>query len=231
LVACCIAAATLAGTPTALAQQTLNLQLGGFTPRGEDARVEGDILNQELDVLAFEISDFNGPVIGAEWLVPLGHYFEAGAGVGFSRRTVASVYQRFVDVDGSEIEQDLRLRIVPVALTIRALPLGQSSPVQPYFGGGVGILGWRYSESGEFVDFGNQNTIFREQYVASGSETGPLALAGLRLAGDTMSAGAEVRYQSAAADLGGIFDSFAREPRIDLGGWSYLFTVGLRFGR
>ncbi len=229
--ACWIAAAMLAGTQAASAQQTLNLQMGGFTPRGEDARVERDILNQERDVLAFDISDFNGPVIGAEWLLPLGPYFEAGVGVGFSRRTVPSVYERFVDVDGSEIEQDLRLRIVPVAFTFRALPLGQSSPVQPYLGGGLGILGWRYSESGEFVDFRNRNAIFREQYVASGSETGPLVLAGLRFAGDAMSVGGEVRYQNAAADLGEPFDSFLREPRIDLGGWSYLLTVGMRFGR
>jgi hypothetical protein len=46
--------------------------------------------------------------------------------VSFSRRTVPSVYEAFVDVDGSEIEQDLRLRVVPLALTVRVLPLGQT---------------------------------------------------------------------------------------------------------
>ena len=85
----------------------------------------------------FEISDFNSAAVGAEWLVPLGQYLEAGAGVGFSRRTVPSVYERFIDTDGSEIEQDLRLRRVPVDLTIRVLPLGQASGVQPYLGGGL----------------------------------------------------------------------------------------------
>jgi hypothetical protein len=224
-------ATMLVSTGTGWAQQTLNLQLGGFAPKGEDARVDGDILNQEREVLAFDIRDFNGPVVGAEWLVPIGGFFEAGAGVSFTRRTVPSVYERFVDVDGSEIEQDLRLRTVPVAFTLRALPLGQSSPVQPYLGAGLAVIGWRYSESGEFVDFQRRNEIFRDRYVASGSETGPVVLAGLRFVGDTMSAGGEVRYQSAAADLGAPFDSFARDPRIDLGGWSYLFTVGLRFGR
>lgn len=227
----CAAVAMLASAQPASAQQTLNFSLGYFTVRGEDARVERDVLNENRNFLEFEVSDFNGATVGAEWLVPLGGFFEAGAGVSFSRRTVPSVYDDFVDSDGSEIEQDLRLRLVPVALTIRVLPLGQTSPVQPYFGAGLGIFNWRYSESGEFVDFRNRNAIFREQYAASGSETGPVVVGGLRFAGDTVSAGAEVRYHSGAADLGARFSALAPEPRIDLGGWTYQFTIGMRFGQ
>jgi len=225
-----VAGAMLVSAPPAAAQQTLNFTLGYFTVRGEDARVDRDVLNEDRNILAFEINDFNGATAGAEWLVPLGGYLEGGAGVGFSRRTVASVYDRFVDTDGTEIEQDLRLRLVPVAFTIRVLPLGQTSPVQPYFGGGLGVFNWRYSESGEFVDFQNRNTIFREQYAASGREIGPVVLGGLRFVGDTMSTGFEVRYQSAAADLGGDFTAAMPGSRIDLGGWTYQLTVGMRFG-
>jgi hypothetical protein len=218
----------------AAAQQTLNVSLGYFTVRGEDARVESDILNDHLGAgdaaLVYELRDFNGASVGAEWLVPIGQYLEAGAGVGFTRRTVPSVYERFTDTDGSEIEQDLRLRLVPVALTIRVLPLGQSSGVQPYFGAGLGVINWRYSESGEFVDFSRQRAIFREQYVASGNETGPVVLGGIRVAGDTVSAGMEVRYHGADAPLGSAFGSTRPNPRIDLGGWTYQFTIGMRFG-
>jgi hypothetical protein len=155
-----------------------------------------------------------------------------GASSATSRSTVPSVYQDFVDDDGTEIDQDLRLRIVPISFTIRVLPLGQSSRVQPYFGAGLGVFAWRYSESGEFVDFSTTPpTIFRDQFVASGSETGPMALGGIRFAADSFSAGFEVRYQSADAELGPEFAVIADEPRIDLGGWNYLFTVGWRFGR
>ena len=225
-----IAAVIVASAHPAAAQQTLNLSLGYFTVRGEDARVERDVLNENRNVLAFDISDFNGAAVIGEWLVPLGQYFEAGAGVGFSRRTVDSFYERFTDRDGSEIEQTLRLRIVPVAFTVRVVPLGQSSPVQPYFGGGLGLFNWRYSESGEFVDFQRGNAVFREQYVASGSETGPIVLGGLRFAGDAMSSGFEIRYQGGDAPLGRPFSRLQRDPRIDLGGWTYQFTVGWRFG-
>jgi hypothetical protein len=104
--------------------------------------------------------------------------------------------------------------------------------VQPYFGAGLGVFAWRYSESGEFVDFGTRSpTIFRDRFVASGSETGPVALGGIRFAADTVSAGFEVRYQGADAPLGSEFAVVADEPRIDLGGWTYQFTVGWRFGR
>lgn len=215
----------------AAAQQTLNFSLGYFTVRGEDARVEGDVLNENRSFLVFDVSDFNGATVGAEWLVPLGEYFEAGAGLSFSRRTVPSVYADFVDVDGSEIEQDLRLRLVPVAFTIRVLPLRQTSPVQPYFGAGLALVAWRYSEAGEFVDFQRRNAIFRDSFVASGTETGPVALGGIRFAGDNMSGGFEIRYLSADAALGRPFSIVQTDPRIDLGGWTYSFTLGWRFGR
>lgn len=215
----------------AAAQQTVNLSLGYFAVRGEDARVDDDVLNENLNFFAFDINDFNTVSIGGEWLVPLGNYLEAGAGIGFTRRTVPSVYSDFVDVtDGSEIEQDLRLRTIPLALTFRVLPLGQGSGFQPYLGGGLGIIAWRYSETGEFID--PQRVIFREQYVASGTATGPMALGGIRFGGDTVTAGFEARYQSADAELGSPFSSpDLPDPRIDLGGWTYQLNVGFRFGR
>jgi hypothetical protein len=214
----------------AFAQQTLNFQFGLFTPKGEDARVEDDVLVDDRTQLAFDFKDFNGPIVGAEWLVPIGNYLEAGAGVGFYRRTVSTVYARFTHADDSEIEQDLRLRIIPVAFTARVLPLGQSSAVQPYFGGGLGVLAWRYSETGEFVDLATF-AIFREQFVASGNATGPIALGGIRFAGDSLSAGFEARYQGGDAELGRQFAVGTPNPRIDLGGWTYQATVGIRFGR
>jgi hypothetical protein len=217
----------------AAAQQTLNFSLGYFTARGEDARVEGDILNEHRGAeasLVFDIKDFNGAAIGGEWLVPLGRFVEAGAGVSFTRRTVPSVYEDFVDSDGSEIEQDLRLRRIPIDLTIRVLPLSQDSGVQPYFGAGLSFVNWRYSESGEFVDFRRNNAIFRDQFVASGTASGPVIVGGLRFAGDSVSAGGEVRYHSATGELGSGFGSTSADPEIDLGGWTYQFNIGLRFG-
>lgn len=233
------AAAGILGAPQAArAQQTINLSLGYFTLRGEDARqssdcnratrVECDVLTQNSEFLTFDVSDVNGPTIGGEWLVPIGRYLEAGAGISLSRRTAETSYREFVDSTGAAIEQRLRLRIVPIAFTFRVLPLGQDSAVQPYFGGGLGVFNWRYSETGDFIDFSRPGRpVAPGTFVASGNETGPIAVAGLRLAGDTLSVGGELRYQSA---LGELSDEFAGR-QIDLGGWTYQLTVGMRFGR
>jgi hypothetical protein len=221
----------LAAAPSAYAQQTINFTFGYFTIRGEDARVDNDVLLENRNFLVFDFKDFNGPAVGVEWLIPIGNYIEAGAGASFYRRTVDTVYADFTHANDAEIEQALRLRVIPIAFTVRVLPMGQSSGVQPYFGGGLGVLAWRYSESGEFIDFARNNAIFREQYVASGNATGPIALGGIRFAGDSLSAGFEARYQGGDAALGQRFSSPAPDPRIDLGGWTYQATIGIRFGR
>lgn len=206
-------------------QQTLNFTLGYFTPLGYDARDPDDVLLANSTYLLFDVKDFNGASVGGEWLVPLGQHVEGGIGVSFSRRTVPSVYLDFVDPNGTEVDQDLRLRMVPLQFTVRLIPTGQRSPVQPYIGAGVGIITWRYSESGEFIDFGAGNVIFTDSFVKTGSNAGPVVLGGIRFAGDTGSAGFEIKYQKALGDLD---ENFAA-PKIDLGGWTYNFTAGIRF--
>jgi hypothetical protein len=226
LVAAIVCSATLF-PQVARAQQTVNFSIGYFTVRGEDARIAGDVLNANRNFFTFEVDDFDGASIGGEWLVPLGRYVEAGAGLSFTRRTVPSSYTRlFNETNGSAIEQDLRLRMLPAAFTFRVLPLGQDHGFQPYVGGGLGVIAWRYSESGQFVDT-RDRSIFNSSYVASGTATGPIAMGGIRFAGDSAAAGFEVRYQGADANLPAPFAG----GTIDLGGWSYLFTVGTRFGR
>ena len=218
-------AALLAYAAPAHAQQTLNFSLGYFAPLGRDARTSGDVLNANSTFLLFDIDEFGGASVGGEWLVSLGRLFEAGAGIAYTSQTVPSVYRDFVDSDGTEIDQDLRLRLVPIAFTVRVLPFGQSSPIQPYFGGGLAVVDWQYSETGEFIDFGADREIVNERYEASSTSTGPVVLGGVRFAGTRLSAGGELRYQHAHGDLS---DDFAGS-KIDLGGWTYNFTIGMRF--
>jgi hypothetical protein len=211
--------------PAHAQQQTVNFTIGYLTPHGEDARTAGDVLNANRDFLFFDIRDFNTASVGGEWLFPLGQYIEGGMGVSFSTRSVPSVYQDFVDSDGTEVDQDLKLRMVPFTFSVRLLPLGQHTAFQPYIGGGVGVIAWRYSESGEFIDFNAANTIFRDSFVATGTNAGPVVLGGVRFAGHSTSAGFEIRYQNAEGDLPRDFAG----PKIDLGAWTYNFTFGVRF--
>jgi hypothetical protein len=218
-------AAALAAPAPAAAQQSLNFYVGGFSPRGEDARTDDDVLVNNLDFLSFDLKDFATATIGAEWLVALNDRVEAGLGLGYSRKTVPSVYADFINEDGSEIEQDLRLRMVPFFATVRFLPLGRDAAVQPYLGAGVAVISWRYSETGDFVDF-NDFTISRQSFVASGSNAGPVILGGVRFPVGMADIGGEFRYQNAKGSLSA--DEFFG-TKIDLGGFSYTLNVNLRF--
>jgi outer membrane protein W len=218
--------------PIASAQQSVNLWVGGFIPRSLDARSSDDVLAANLNYLAFNIKDFNGPTFGGEWLVALGNNVEAGLGVGFYTRTAPSVYLNQMNSNGTEIPQDLKLRVVPFTATVRFLPLGRHAPIQPYIGAGVGVMRFRYSETGQFVDFSNGNAIFNGNFVGSGTATGPVVLGGVRFPVGMVDIGYEARYQSMKGDLPtdqGFGGGFVGTPRIDLGGFNHLFTVNIRF--
>lgn len=212
---------------TAAAQQTINFSVGAFSPRGQDARVEGDVLVANRQDFVFDFRDFRSVSLGLEWLAPLGDYIEAGAGIGFARRTVPTIYDDFVRPDGTEIDQEIKLRTVPFSATVRVLPLGRNNGFQPYVGGGIGVINWRYSETGDYIDFTQSGRpIFNASYSATGTSIGPVAIFGLRFASDTASVGGEIRYQRAEGDLDTV-DFLG--PKLDLGGFHYVATFGIRF--
>jgi hypothetical protein len=208
------------------AQQSLNLYFGGFVPRGEDSRTSGDVLVNNLSYLTFNLKDFNTGTFGGEWEFPLNDKVDAAVGLGFSTRTVPSIYTDYVNSDRSEIEQNLKLRIVPFTATVRFLPLGHHGPVEPYIGAGVGVFSWRYSETGQFIDFGD-GSIFRDNFVGSGAAAGPVIMGGLLFPLGSWEFGGEARYQSAQGKLPS--NQFFSGNKIDLGGMTYSAIVKIRF--
>ena len=218
--------------PAASAQQSVNFYMGGFVPTSADARgdisggISNDVLVQNQQFLSFRIKDFDGFTFGGEWLVPLHDKFDAGLGLGFFQETVHAVDSNFVNVNGSEVVANLKLRIVPLTATFRLLPLGHNAPVQPYVGAGVGVFGWRYAEYGQFVDPDTHN-IFNGNFVGTGWDVGPVVLGGVRVPIGPTAAGFEARWQAAKGTLPP-GQGFAG-TKIDLGGMNYLFTFNIRF--
>jgi opacity protein-like surface antigen len=209
--------------------QAIGFNLGYFSVKGFDSRVDGDVLVEDLSQgefsLAFDPKDFSGVTFGGEWLIGLGDYLEAGIGVGYYQRTVPSVYAQKVRDDGAELEQDLKLRIVPFSGTIRFLPVGRGS-VEPYVGAGIGAFSWRYSEVGEFID--TEGFTFTDRFEDSGTTAGPVILGGIRFpVADTLLVGGELRWQKAEGK--GLLDERFLGDKIDLGGWTANFTMHFRF--
>lgn len=221
-------AVTLLSADAAFAQQqSLNFSLGLFAVRGEDARTDGDALVENRNIYLFEFDDFNSLSIGGEYLVAIGEYLEAGGGVGYTNSSVDTIYEDYERPDGTEIEQALKLRIVPITATARILLLGRSNAFQPYVGGGIGFYNWRYSETGDFIDFSlPSRPIFHESYTATGTAVGPVAVFGARFLVGNASIGGEVRYQKAEGELD---ERDFLAPKIDLGGFHYSATVGFRW--
>ena len=218
--------------PDVQAQQSINFYIGGFTPRALDARPDDDILVQNgvflstlNKVRGIDVGEFNRVTVAGEWLFGVARNVEGGLGIGFYQRAVPTLYTDLVNTDGTDIEQELKLRIVPFTATIRYLPMGSDQVVQPYIGAGVGVYRWRYSETGQFVDF--DNNVFTGNFVGSGAAAGPTVLGGVRFLIDTATAGFEIRYQAAEGDLPD--DQGFAGTTIDLGGFNYLFTMGFRF--
>jgi hypothetical protein len=206
--------------------QAVGVTFGGFFLKGEDSRGDNDVLFADLDSLAFDIKDFNGPIVNGEWILGLSDYLEAGFSAGYYQQSVPSVYARSVNANGSEIEQTLKLRVVPLTATVRFLPIGHAS-VEPYIGAGVGAFRWRYSETGQFVDF--DDVIFRANYVADGTAWGPVVVGGVRFPfGDMWDIGGELKYQWAEGDTKPA-ESGLLGDKIDLGGLNAAVTFHVRF--
>ena len=206
--------------------QTVNFSLGYFALKGLDSRVDDDVLVANLQSgqpLLFEIKDINGFHFGGEYLFGLGRNFEAGVGLAYTQGTAPSVYRDLTAADNSEIRQDIKLRQLPVSFTGRFLFLPRGSKVEPYAGGGLVAIRWKYSEIGDFVD-ANFN-IFPARFIADGTAVGPMILAGVRAPISSVTLGGEVRWQKAEGDLTADFLG----SKIDLGGWTTNFTFGFRF--
>lgn len=209
----------------ASAQQAFSFQLGYNTLLPDGRRDTDDVLVANQDILSLAISDFNGLVAGAEWTAGLGEYLEAGLSVATASRMVPSVYSSLVRPNGREINQESFLRVTPVAATVRVLPFGRNTTVQPYVGGGIGLFSYRYEESGDFVDY-RDRSIYTDSYIASGNRAGLVLVGGLRVpAGDRFAVGGEVRYHRASAPLS---DDFLGS-RLDLGTVQYLGVLQIRF--
>jgi hypothetical protein len=214
--------------------QAINFSVGAFIPKGFDGRSNDDVLVTELSQgmysLSFDVRDFNGATFGAEWLIGLGDYIDAGVGINYYRRTVPSVYAQRVHPSGAEIEQDLRLRIAPLTASARFYPMGRFKGLQPYVGAGISRLNFRFSETGAFVDPAAGDEIFEARYSHSGAEVAPMFLGGLRSTiGNKGLIGGEVRYQWGEGDLPTSGDNAFIAPKIDLAGWTTNFTFGFRF--
>ena len=218
----------LAAPATSYAQQSVNFYIGGFVPRGEDARTDNDVLvgNLENAGLAFNIGDFTSATVGGEWLFGLGERFDAGLGLGFYSDTVPSSLQgsdtleRSRDQTGSQAAHRAvhRDRPVPPARSRGGHPAvhrRRRRRLRVALQRDRGVRGLQRLQH------------LPRQLLGSGATAGPVVMGGVGIPIGSFSAGFEIRYQSAQGDLP--LDQGFAGTKIDLGGFNYLATFKVGF--
>jgi hypothetical protein len=237
-----LAMVAMARPASAQLVQSFQIGVGSFMPRGFEGRDANDVLLRDFvgeplaidptltDAQVFDTSDFNGAHIFGEWDVALGDHLEFGAGLGYYGRTVNTFYRDLQDTTtGLDINQRLRLRVVPITALVRFLPIGHPGTLQPYVGAGISALNFRYSEFGDFVDPTNED-INSGDFVATGTTLGGVVLGGVRfpMSGDIYALSVEGRYQFGKGDTGGISNGFLAD-KIDLSGGELNVALLVRF--
>jgi hypothetical protein len=223
---------TLLGLLTAGASRAgaegVDLRIGAYFPRGNETLFQDD-----RDLYLVGKSDFNGVYGGIEYNHVLIDNVEIGVHLDGYSRTVNTSYRNYTRPDGSEIEQSLKLSVVPLGVTLRLVPTSKRARIAPYVGGGVDAVFYKYEEYGDFIDFVDPTLpIIGDAFVADGAAFGVHVLSGLRVyVNRDIAIVAEGRYQWAKADMG---DDFApTEPglvnRIDLSGATFTVGVHVRF--
>ena len=212
----------------ATSRNTVSFSVGYFGLRGIESRDPDDVIVGDLvnaHPLLFEVNDLNSATFGGEYLFAPARNFEIGVGLGFSQKSIQTVYADITHSDRTEIEQELKLRQVPVTFTGRFLILPRGSAVEPYIGAGLTAIRYQYSEVGEFVD--QDGFIFPAVFKTDGTAAGPIVLAGARAPIQNWTIGGEFAWQKVVADVP--VEDELLGTKLDLGGWHVRFNVGFRF--
>ena len=122
-----------------------------FSPNGRS-----DIFEQNRRETTFDTDDLNdfGATVGYDHFV--GDYFNIGGSASYYREDAVGSDRIFRTSNGGPVVRDFRLKLLPVELNARALPIGRDARVVVFIGGGVGFYFWEYEEVGDFVI--NRNT-------------------------------------------------------------------------
>ncbi len=234
--------AALAGTPV-LAQSNgdgflFRRPLGLVTIRtGIDGpRAGSDIFSSFTKQLTINRRDFRAFNIAGDVAFHLRDRLQAYASAGHSRSVTSSEFRGFVDNNDMPIEQKTTFARVPVTLGAKfyLTEPGRSvarrawipARLAPYAGGGAGMMWYRLTQTGDFVDFDTMN-IFPDTFKSSGFAPTVTAFGGFEInVHPRFVINVEARQTWAKSKLGRDFSGFAP---IDLSGFAITTGFSIRY--
>lgn len=227
-----IASALLALVPGVADAGDIHARIGAFFPRADMGRENSlfadvnELFTRDSSLAGIDSGDWVGAFGGAEYSIGIGELLEVGLHVDGYGRSLDTFYRDFEDDVGRDIQQTLRLTVVPTGITLRIAP-GNRAGIEPYVGGGIDAVWYRYEEFGDFIDFFDPaQPIVPDAFEADGWAFGAHAVAGVRVPLNyDFALVAEGRYLWAQDDMGQDF----RLNHIDLSGGSVTLGVLIRF--
>lgn len=196
------------------------LWAGGFQP---DAH--GDYWDNKFRDFTGSRNDLRDAIGGGDFIYHFDRFNAVMFSASFYSTTAGQSYRNFLDQDNNRIRHNTDLDIASGTVAYVLFPAGTHTPVIPYLGAGVGIYGWRLRETGDFIDFANNNQIFSARLESNGTAFGYFFLAGLEIPLTRhLALLVDGRYTKAHDTLSGDFDGFGR---LDLSGGQ--ITGGISF--
>ena len=201
-------------------RQAFGFKLGYFMVKGDDSRVDGDVIFNNHDSLLFDIDEFNSVTFGGGVAVRARPTTsKLGAGRQLLPGHGAEHLPGSVDENGFEIAQELKLRQIPMSGTVRFLPLGReaasSRTSAPASASSTGATPRPVTSSTSNDD------VFFDSFEADGTAVGPVILGGVRFPWRRLARRRRVPLAGAEGDTGGIDEGFLGD-KIDLGGTTEL---------
>ena len=222
-----VALGMLAVLPGTASAGNLDLRLGAFLPRTDSNLFVDDAALYVKDGNPLQKKDWRGFAGGIGYNAKLAPNIELGVHLDGYGRTLHTSYRDFVTDSGREIQQSLKLEIVPLGVSLRIIPTSRHARFTPFVAGGADLFFYNYEEFGDFVDFDDPaNPVISDAFKASGVAGGFHVGGGLGVAvTDDIRLVGEYRYLIAKDDMG---DDF-RGNEIDLSGSMITFGVNVRF--
>jgi hypothetical protein len=198
------------------------------------ARAGSDLFTFVQNQLTVNRKDFNAPAVGIDLDLAISPRASAVAGFEFSGSSKSSEYRKFVDNNRLPIKQTTTLNELNLSgsLKFALAPRGREvsrhawipSTVTPFVGAGGGLMHYRFSQDGDFVDFVDLS-VFSHSFNSSGWGPSAHVFAGVDVkAWRRIYFSGEARYLWSHGNLGKDFSGF--NP-IDLNGFK--MTGGVRY--
>jgi len=225
--------ALVLAVPASASAGNLTIRAGGFFPRAESNLFDdiSDLYTREgsgdAQPPGIQKSDWKGFTGGIAYFSKVAPNVELGVSVDGYGRRIDTSYRNYTRPDGSEVQQTLRLRMVPIGLSVRFGPTSRRARLAPYLEVGGDAISYKYEEFGDFIDFFDPDLpILADSFLSEGFGFGFHVAGGLKVPiNPDFSIVGEGRYQRAKHEMA---DDF-RNNEIDLSGWSATVGFNIRF--